>query len=162
QANDDMLNAPQGLAAFLRAYYHVKSADWTGNHPHPLESVTADQLAMLPTYYVMHADATMPQTVAETMPDANQIATSAWLSDQELEIYASEYARTGFQGGLNWYRCGTDPRYAQALRLWSGRTIDVPSCFIAGASDWGYYQRPGDFEAMRVLACTDFRATHLI
>jgi pimeloyl-ACP methyl ester carboxylesterase len=79
-----------------------------------------------------------------------------------LNVYASEYARTGFQGGLNWYRCGTDPHYAAALRLWSGYRIDVPSCFIAGASDWGYYQRPGDFEAMRVLACTNFRATHLI
>jgi pimeloyl-ACP methyl ester carboxylesterase len=162
QANEDMRQAPQGLAAFLRGYYYVKSADWPGNHPHPLASVTAEELATLPTYYVMNADATMPQTVAEYMPDADKIAECAWLSDRDLNVYASEYARTGFQGGLNWYRCGTDPRFAAALRTWSGRTIDVPSCFIAGASDWGYYQRPGDFEAMRVLACTDFRATHLI
>jgi pimeloyl-ACP methyl ester carboxylesterase len=35
-ANDDMLHAPQGLAAFFRAYYHYKSADWTANKPHPL------------------------------------------------------------------------------------------------------------------------------
>ena len=27
--------------------------------------------------------------------------------------------------------------------LFSGRTLDVPSCFIAGKSDWGIYQRPG-------------------
>ncbi|SAK55552.1 alpha/beta hydrolase [Caballeronia fortuita] len=162
QANEDMWHAPQGLAAFLRAYYHVKSADWPGNHPRPLESVTADQLAMLPTYYVMNADATMPQTVAEYMPDEASIAACAWLPDADLQIYASEYERTGFQGGLNWYRCGTDPRFAAASRTWSGRTIDVPACFIAGASDWGYYQRPGDFEAMRVLACTNFRTAHLI
>jgi pimeloyl-ACP methyl ester carboxylesterase len=162
EANDDMRNAPQGIAAFLRAYYYVKSADWPGNHPHPLTSVTFEQLAMLPTYYVMNADATMPQTVAEHRPNADQIAACAWLPDRELNLYASEFARTGFQGGLNWYRCGTDPRYVAPLRLWSGRTIDVPSCFIAGASDWGFYQRPGDLEAMRVLACTDFRATHLI
>ncbi|SAK67045.1 alpha/beta fold hydrolase [Caballeronia ptereochthonis] len=162
QANDDMRHAPQGIAAFLRAYYHVKSADWTGNQPHPLASVTADQLALLPTYYVMHADATMPQTVAEHMPSAEAIAACPWLSDQELDVYAREYARTGFQGGLNWYRCGTDARHSAALRTWSGRTIDVPSCFIAGSSDWGVYQRPGDFEAMRVLACRDFRAAHLI
>lgn len=162
QANEDMWHAPQGLAAFLRAYYHVKSADWAGNHPHPLASVTAEELAILPTYYVMNADATMPQTVAEHMPGADEVAACAWLPDHELNIYASEYGRTGFQGGLNWYRCGTDARHAAALRMWSGRTIDVPSCFIAGASDWGYYQRPGDLEAMRVLACTNFRATHLI
>lgn len=162
QADDDMRHAPQGLGAFLRAYYHVKSADWTGNHPHPLASVAADQLALLPTYYIMNADATMPQTVAEHMPRAEEIAACAWLTDPELDVYAREYERTGFQGGLNWYRCGTDARYSGVLRMWSGRTIDVPSCFIAGSSDWGVYQRPGDFEAMRMLACTNFRAAHLI
>jgi pimeloyl-ACP methyl ester carboxylesterase len=162
QANDDMRHAPQGLAAFLRAYYHVKSADWTGNHPHPLASVAADQFALLPTYYVMNAEATMPQTVAEHMPRTEAIAACAWLTDQELDVYAREYERTGFQGGLNWYRCGTDSRYSSVLRMWSGLTIDVPSCFIAGSSDWGVYQRPGDFEAMRMLACTNFRTAHLI
>ncbi len=35
--------------------------------------------------------------------------------------------------------------------------IDVPACFIAGASDWGVYQRPGDYEVMRLRACTNFR-----
>ena len=162
EANEEMWHAPQGLAAFLRAYYHVKSADWPDNHPHPLMAVSAEQLAMLPAYYVMQADATMPQTVAEHMPDDHAVAACAWLTGQELDVYASEYARTGFQGGLNWYRCMTDARYSAVLRTWSGRTIDVPSCFIAGASDWGYYQRPGDFEAMRRLACTNFRAAHLI
>jgi pimeloyl-ACP methyl ester carboxylesterase len=34
-ANDDMLNAPQGLHAFFRAYYFYKSADYKGNNPHP-------------------------------------------------------------------------------------------------------------------------------
>jgi phytoene dehydrogenase-like protein len=33
-ANADMMRCPQGLHAFLRAYYHHKSADWPGNEPH--------------------------------------------------------------------------------------------------------------------------------
>jgi pimeloyl-ACP methyl ester carboxylesterase len=162
QANDDMLHAPQGLAAFLRAYFHVKSADWSGNQTHALKGMLAAELARLPGYYVMHADRTMPETVAEHMPDAERIAHCAWLPDDELAIYASEFARTGFQGGLNWYRCGTGERFAAALRLWSGCTIDVPACFIAGSSDWGVYQRPGDLDQMRVRACTRFRNVHLI
>jgi pimeloyl-ACP methyl ester carboxylesterase len=162
QANDDMLHAEQGLHAFLRAYFYVKSADWTGNHPHPLTAISAEELASLPEYYVMREDRTMPQSVAELLNDAQQIAPSAWLDDTELDIYASEFARTGFQGGLNWYRCATDPHLSEALRMWSGRTIDVPSCFIAGSSDWGVYQRPGDYEVMRMRACTNFRAAHLI
>ena len=48
-----MRNAPQGLEAFLRAYYHVKSADWPGNRPHELSGCSAEQLALLPDYYVM-------------------------------------------------------------------------------------------------------------
>mgnify|MGYP000514630610 CR=1 FL=1 len=48
QANEDMWHPPQGLHAFLRAYYHVKSADWSPNQPHPLSAWRADVLAELP------------------------------------------------------------------------------------------------------------------
>ena len=58
-ANGDMVNAPQGLQAFLRAYYHHKSADWPANRPHRLGGWTAAELAQLPTYYVMDRDETM-------------------------------------------------------------------------------------------------------
>ena len=54
-ANADMLYAPQGLHAFFRAYYHYKSADWAGNKPHPLKARTAQEMAQIPTYYVMGA-----------------------------------------------------------------------------------------------------------
>jgi pimeloyl-ACP methyl ester carboxylesterase len=165
QANDDMRLAPQGLGAFLRAYFHVKSADWPGNRqnqPHPLKALSAQELASLPTYYVMDAARTMPQTVAEHMPSAEQIDACAWLTPGDIEVYEHEFARTGFQGGLNWYRCGTGEALAASLKTWGGMTIDVPACFIAGASDWGVYQSPGAFEAMRLRACTNFRAAHLI
>ena len=37
EANDNMRNCPQGVHAFLRAYYHHKSADWKQNKPFPLK-----------------------------------------------------------------------------------------------------------------------------
>ena len=40
EANGDMWRAPQGVKAFLRAYFHMKSADWAGNEPHPLSRWT--------------------------------------------------------------------------------------------------------------------------
>jgi hypothetical protein len=43
-----MRHAPQGIHDFLRAYYHVKSADWPGNQPHPLNAWIASELAKLP------------------------------------------------------------------------------------------------------------------
>jgi pimeloyl-ACP methyl ester carboxylesterase len=161
-ADADMHDAPQGVHDFLRAYYHHKSADWKANQPHPLNSWSAAELAKLPTYYVMDLAKTMPETVAEEMPDAATIVANQWLPDRELAVYSAEYERNGFQGGLQWYRCGTSGAFNAELETWSGRTIDVPAAFIAGRQDWGTYQRPGVFEAMQASACTQFLGCHLI
>ncbi len=60
-----MLHAPQGLHAFFRAYYFYKSADYKGNNPHPLKARTAEEMAQIPTYYVMRdRDKGMAATVA--------------------------------------------------------------------------------------------------
>ena len=162
EANDDMWRAPQGVHDFLRAYYHHKSADWKANTPHPLKSWSADELAKLPTYYVMDLAKTMPETVADEMPSAEAIAANRWLPDNELAVYSAEYQRNGFQGGLQWYRCGTSGAFTAELEMWSGRSIDVPSCFISGKQDWGTHQRPGAFEAMQKTACTRMIGVHLI
>jgi pimeloyl-ACP methyl ester carboxylesterase len=162
EAEADMRDCPQGIHAFLRAYYHYKSADWQQNRPFPLRSWTADELAKLPTYYVMDLNKGMAETVAPEMPSAAEIAACRWLPEDELRVYSAAFARTGFQGGLQWYRCLTSDRYAAELELFSGRTIDVPSCFIAGACDWGVRQRPGDFERMQEVACTRMLGCHLV
>jgi pimeloyl-ACP methyl ester carboxylesterase len=161
-ANADMHRPPQGLHAFLRAYYHHKSADWPGNRPFPLAAWNAAELAKLPTYYIMDQRRTMPETVAAEMPSAERIAACAWLPEPELAVCTDEYARTGFQGGLNWYRCATSSRYHAELSLFAGRGIDVPSVFIAGANDWGIYQVPGAIERMQRIACSRMRGCHLI
>jgi pimeloyl-ACP methyl ester carboxylesterase len=161
-ANADMWQCSQGVHDFLRAYYHFKSADWTANTPFPLTEWSASELAKLPRYYVMDLDKTMAEQVASEMPSAAQIAACDWLSEEELRVYSSEYGRTGFQGGLESYRVGTDPAYGAELRLFAGRTIDVPACFIGGASDWGVYQRPGRLEHMQRVACTRMRGIHLV
>jgi pimeloyl-ACP methyl ester carboxylesterase len=161
QANADMLNCPQGLPAFLRAYYHAKSADGAGGQPHPLQAQTSEELAKLPTYYMMDLGADMPATVAPAMPSPAEIAACRWLSEADLQVYAAEFARTGFQGGLNWYRGVIDPANRSDALL-AGRTIDVPATFIAGRSDWGLYQRPGELEAMQTTACTRLQGLHLI
>jgi pimeloyl-ACP methyl ester carboxylesterase len=161
-ANADMWYCPQGVHDFLRAYYHVKSADWQANKPFPLTAWSASELAKLPRYYVMDLHKTMAEQVAPAMPSAAHIAACEWLSEDELRVYSSEYGRTGFQGGLQSYRVGTNPAYGAELRLFAGRRIDVPACFIAGASDWGVYQRPGRLEHMQQVACSQMRGVHLV
>jgi pimeloyl-ACP methyl ester carboxylesterase len=161
-ANADMRDCPQGVHAFLRGYFHYKSADWTGNKPFRLESWTAGELAKMPTYYIMDLHKNMAETVAAEMPSAAEIAACRWLPEDELTVYAAEYERTGFQGGLQWYRRGTGGIDTAELQLFSGRTIDVPSMFIAGKSDWGTYQRPGNFERMQQSVCTRMLSCHLV
>ena len=161
QASEDMRHPSQGMAAFLRAYYHHKSADWPGNTPVPLAGWTAEELARMPTYYIMDAAESMPQTVAPHMPSPAQVAACRWLPDAELAVYATEYERTGFGGGLHWYRCRTGGVNGD-LELFSGRTIDVPSVFIAGASDWGIHQVPRALERMQHEACTRMMGVHLL
>jgi len=163
-ANENMLHAPQGLHAFFRAYYHYKSADWKGNKPHPLKARTAEEMAQIPTYYVMEKDKGMAETVAPFMPSPAEIAACKWLTEAEVEVYATEYGRTGFTGALQGYRVrrGSDPKSVAEMLTFSGRTIDVPSMYIAGKSDWGVYQTPGAVEKMRTTVCTHMAGFHLL
>ena len=161
-ANANMRDCAQGVHQFLRAYYHVKSADWLENRPYPLRSFAAAELAVLPTYYIMDAGQGMAQTVAPHLPAPETIAACKWLTEAELAVYATQYARIGFQGGLQWYRAAADARFITEMQTWARRTIDVPALFIAGKSDWGTYQKPGDFERMQSAVCTDSRGAHLV
>jgi pimeloyl-ACP methyl ester carboxylesterase len=163
-ASDDMLHAPQGLHAFFRAYYFYKSADYKGNNPHPLKTRTAEEMAQIPTYYVMEKDKGMAATVAPFMPPADYIANCKWLTEAEVDVYATEYGRTGFTGALQGYRVrrGSDPRSIAEMQTFSGRAIDVPSQFVAGKSDWGVYQTPGAVDKMRDSACTHMVGFHLV
>ncbi len=164
EANDNMLHASQGLHDFFRAYYHYKSADWKGNKPHPLKARTATELAQMPTYYVMDKDKGMAETAADGMPSAAEIAACQWLTDAEIGVYVTEYLRTQFTGALQGYRVrrGSDPKSLADMQTFSGRTIDVPSCYIAGKSDWGTYQFPGAAERMQKSACTRMIGFHLV
>jgi pimeloyl-ACP methyl ester carboxylesterase len=162
EADRNMSECSQGIHAFLRAYYHYKSADWRENRPYPLKAWSAEELAKLPTYYIMNAHQGMAETVAPYMPSKSEIDDGNWLSDEELAVYAGEFGRTGFQGGLQWYRCNLPGSINSEIDLFSGRTIDVPSLFVAGKSDWGVYQVPGSFERMQDSACTNMQGAYLV
>ena len=161
-ANEDMWHAIQGLSNFIRAYYHHKSADWRENTPYRLAGRTAEEWAKMPTYYIMDLNMNMAETVAEHMPNAAEISKNNWLSEDALGVYTTEYGRTGFQGGLNGYRMGASGIGRAEIELYAGKTIDQPSMFISGASDWGTYQSPGSFERMQESSCTNMRSVHLV
>lgn len=160
-ANAEMHGAQQGIREFLRGYYHLKSAQGATERPAPLPDFSAESLALLPTYYVMDADMGMSDTVAHALRQCPQDA-GAWLPAASLDVYATEFDRTGFQGGLLWYRAATSHALQQGLQLYAGLTVDVPSCFIAGDMDWGVHMLPGALEAMQADACTRCVSTRFI
>jgi pimeloyl-ACP methyl ester carboxylesterase len=56
-----------------------------------------------------------------------------WLSETELAFFVETYRRTGFRGGLNWYR--NIDRNWELTAPWQDAQIQQPSLFIAGAQD---------------------------
>jgi pimeloyl-ACP methyl ester carboxylesterase len=67
----------------------------------------------------------------------NQMADPAvlpsWLTEADLEFYAGEFARTGFRGGLNWYR--NIDRNWELLAPFAGARVTVPALYVAGDRD---------------------------
>jgi pimeloyl-ACP methyl ester carboxylesterase len=157
----DWSNPPQGLEDFLRGYIHVKSADWKHNQPYPLTEWSAEELAKMPFYYVMPFNKSMPETIAGMMATEDTSATKRWMSDADLSVYVQEWSRTGFQGGLNFYRTTTDPARMKDVELFAGKKIECPSIFISGQQDWGNYQQPGALEAF-TESCSEFRGIRFI
>ena len=84
--------ARRACTHFLRAYYHVKSADWARKPAVRLASWAATELARMPTYYIMDHDRTMPQTVAPYMPAPPRSPPVLAARARELAVYVGEYA----------------------------------------------------------------------
>jgi pimeloyl-ACP methyl ester carboxylesterase len=57
----------------------------------------------------------------------------SWSTEADLTVFKSEFARSGFRGGLNWYRNLT--RNWELTAPWQGAVITRPALFIAGTRD---------------------------
>lgn len=158
-ANRDMMDAPLGLHAFLRSYFHIKSADWAGNDPHPLPPAPApvsESYAHLPHYYVMPRNATMADVARDDAPSAHEVEAKSdrWLPDDALAVYVNEYSRTRFQGGLNRYRAMIEEKTVEELSVFAGKRIETPAMFLSGKKDWCVYQIPGALHKLQKEVCT--------
>jgi pimeloyl-ACP methyl ester carboxylesterase len=82
-------------------------------------------------------DAMMPPTVADDAGFAErlpEVATlPAWLTEAELDHYVAEFTRTGFTGGINWYR-NFDRNWETTPEL-EGAHVTQPALFVGGALD---------------------------
>lgn len=60
-------------------------------------------------------------------------ALPRWLTKADVDFYAAEFARTGFRGGLNWYR--NIDRNWELLAPFAGAKVNVPALYMAGDRD---------------------------
>jgi pimeloyl-ACP methyl ester carboxylesterase len=56
-----------------------------------------------------------------------------WVTEADIDFYVAEFERTGFRGGLNWYR-NVDRNWALTAP-WSGAKVKVPALYVAGEQD---------------------------
>ncbi|MFS7943623.1 putative epoxide hydrolase, alpha/Beta hydrolase [Helianthus anomalus] len=78
-------------------------------------------------------------------PDGATVSLPSWLSEEDVEYFASKLEKAGISGGVNYYR---------AIRLnwelsapWSFAKVTVPAKFIIGDQDLVYHM-PGMKEYM--------------
>ena len=57
----------------------------------------------------------------------------AWLKEADIDFYVSEFKRSGFRGGLNWYR--NIDRNWELLAPFAGAKVTVPALYMAGDRD---------------------------
>jgi len=57
----------------------------------------------------------------------------AWLSEEELNVYVEAFERTGFTGGLNWYR-NIDRNWELSAPL-ADRRVEQPALYLTGELD---------------------------
>jgi pimeloyl-ACP methyl ester carboxylesterase len=71
------------------------------------------------------------ETFLDTLPRVNELPD--WLSEEEIAFLAENFKRSGYTGGLNWYR--NMDRNRELLGFLGGAKIEQPSMFLAGAED---------------------------
>lgn len=161
-SNDWLTGGSLGQKTFNRAYFYLKSHQWPGNAViTPPTVFSAAALAVMPDYLIMPLNDSMPDVVASMLNGSDPSVSTTWLSDADLNVFLSEFERTGYQGELNWYRVLTSPAMTRDTLLLAGGKIRVPTAFITGAQDWSSYLNPGAIQAYNT-SCTDFRGVTTI
>jgi pimeloyl-ACP methyl ester carboxylesterase len=98
------------------------------------------EISLRRMYFTMSGDGPNRIVAGILTPDTGILANTVeperlpdWLDETDLAYVAAEFKRTGFRGGLNWYR--NIKRSSELLAPWRGCVIRQPSLFIAGARD---------------------------
>ena len=97
---------------------------------------------MRQVFYALSGDATGPERWHPISPDPGAgMFTSTpvpdrlpdWISEEDIDYFAGEFERSGFRGGLNWYR--NFDRNWELMAAYSGAKVTQPALFMWGDRD---------------------------
>ena len=97
-------------------------------------------------YFPMGETASDQLTVPKKLP--------VWLSEEDLQFYISQFSKSGFRGGLNWYR--NIKRIPSNLAPFAGKKIGQPSLYLYGENDIIAGNTPEAIDALQ-LGFSDLR-----
>jgi pimeloyl-ACP methyl ester carboxylesterase len=75
----------------------------------------------------------VPRTASQRARSAPLPPLPGWLTQDDIDFYTESFARTGFTGGLNWYR--NIDRNWELFAPFAGARVTVPALFVAGDRD---------------------------
>jgi pimeloyl-ACP methyl ester carboxylesterase len=109
----------------------VADAELNGDPARTIRRIIGGQPALSDQSAAMRMFAPGPEGFIDRLREPD--ALPDWITQDELDHYISEFSRTGFTGGLNWYR-NLDRNWETTAEL-AGGMITVPSLLIAGTAD---------------------------
>ncbi len=130
----DMLKALAGDRFMYILYFQepgVAEAELDPNAASMMRQMLYTASGSIPEDHEWNLD--LPKTAGflDAMVDPEKLPD--WLSEDDLAYYVGEFERTGFRGGLNWYR--NLDRNWELLAPWAGVKVQVPALFIGGLRD---------------------------
>lgn len=63
----------------------------------------------------------------------NPTSLPAWISETEANVYVEQFSKSGYRGGLSWYR--NIDRNRELLSAFNGLKINIPALYAAGDRD---------------------------
>ncbi|KAH7655046.1 Soluble epoxide hydrolase protein [Dioscorea alata] len=79
----------------------------------------------------------LPKETGFSVSSDDDLTLPPWLSEEDINYYAAKFEKTGFTGGLNYYRC-MELNW-ELTAAWTGTQIKVPAKFIVGDLDLAYH-----------------------
>ncbi len=160
----DLLSAleKQGVSRFYMQYFQspgVAEAEFERDVRHSLRLIYFTLSGEQPEHE--QGFAVLPATGGFLDNKKAPDASTAWLNETDLNWFVGEFSRTGFRGGLNWYRNLT--RNWRLTCAWQGQPIRQPSIFIAGSRD-GVLKFPASKIQIDMFASSlpGIRGTHIL